>query len=176
MKIKAILLVFIVSLSISAMAQNTKTTETNEKTERSEKSIEDKETSKNDENSNKTNKEKSRESWKITDTKNPFDRPTTNKFITEIEDAGTVTLKNGVEIIKPVTGYQLNQINLPNKSIAHYFLAPDEFKPSKDAKQLVQVKKTKDYIIYTWCPCKTKTEKCPCEKKKVVKIIANDKR
>ncbi len=177
MKIKATLLVFILSLSISALAQNTKATETNEKTESSEKSIEGKETTNNKENSDKTNKdnESTRESWKITDIKNPFNPQTTNEFKTEIEGTGTITLKNGIEILKPVAGYQLHQLKLSNKSIAHYYLAPDGFNPSEDEKHLTQVKKTKDFIIYIWCPCEAGKENCPCKKEKVVKIISKSK-
>lgn len=177
MKINSLLVAFCFFLTFSANAQKTTTTEEgNTKGETETTIVKDGKNDTTEENDDNSDKETKRESWKIDDTKNPFDPPKTAELKTVIQDAGIITLKNGIEVIKPVAGYQLSQLKFPKKSLNQFYLAPDTFKPLKDKKQLSEVKKTNNYIIYTWCPCKKAKEKCACKKQKVVKIMTKNNR
>lgn len=157
---------FCLAITGSIAAQATTTTEEGDnKKENTEKTVDDKDTSKNED------KPKSR--WKIDrDIKNPFEPKKMSATTAILEGVGIITQRDGIEYLKPVVGYQLQQLNIVKEAVAQIYLAPIDFDPSRDEKQLVEDHKEDNYIVYSWCPCKEVKNKCGCTKKKVVKILA----
>ena len=161
-------LCLILSGSIAAQATTT-TSDEDKKKEKDEKKIDDDDTTTNED------VEEPKKSWKwviIDDIETPTEPKKMSAAKTALEGVGVFTKKNGADYLKPVVGYQLKQLNIVKEAVAQIYLAPKEFDPSKDEKQLVEERKEANYIVYYWCPCKEVKNKCGCAKKKVVKILS----